>query len=198
MKKSLLAIAILGVMGFVPEAMAVVSPLAVSIFPPVQFPGDSFDITGLRLDVLWGVHNSVYGFDLGGIGNETKTAMAGIQLAGVFNYNQGSATAIGVQAAGIANVNIQKAHVVGLQVALFNGNYAESSLLGVQAGVVNMSSFTSMTGVQVGLFNTAGSVQGIQIGLINKARALHGLQIGLANFNQGGPFAVTPILNVGF
>lgn len=179
-------------------AHAMVSPLGLSIAPPLQFPGDSFDIAGARLNVLWGNHSSVYGFDLGAVGNYTRTNMVGVQAAGIFNYNAGAMTAIGLQVSGIANINVNKAHVVGVQAALFNGNYAESSVVGLQVGVINNAQFTDITGFQVGLFNKAATVRGFQIGLINMAKALHGLQIGLANFNSTGLFTVAPFLNVGF
>jgi hypothetical protein len=50
----------------------------------------------------------------------------------------------------------------------------------------------------VGLYNKAKEVYGIQLGLVNIADNLHGIQIGLVNFNAKGPFAISPILNVGF
>lgn len=180
-------------------AHAALSPLALSILPPVEFPPPTFDVAGARLSILWGEQRAVYGIDLGGIGNISDVSFTGIALAGGFNYNKGSATVIGLQAAGVANININSAHIVGLQIAAgMNSNVAESSLIGVQVALANLSQFTTVGGIQLGLYNAARTVYGLQIGLINVVDNLHGLQIGLANFNHQGLFAFAPILNVGF
>lgn len=175
------------------------SPLAISIIPPVQFPPSSFDVAGARVSALWGEHRAVYGLDVGALGNITDVSFTGIAVAGGFNYNKGTATVIGLQLAGGANVNVNKARVVGVQAAgLLNQNGAESSVLGVQLALVNNCQYTTVTGVEVGLYNHAQVVNGFQIGLVNIVDSLHGLQIGLANFNHTGVFAFAPILNVGF
>jgi len=36
-----------------------------------------------------------------------------------------------------------------------------------------------MSGIQVGIWNQAGSVEGLQLGLVNIAEKMYGLQIGL-------------------
>jgi hypothetical protein len=178
---------------------ALISPLGISIIPPVQFPPESFDVVGARVSVLWGKTREVYGLDVGALGNVTDTAFGGIAVAGGFNYNRGTATVIGLQAAGITNINVNKAHVVGVQLAgLVNNNKAESTVVGLQFSLVNASKFTTIWGLQAGLYNTARTVNGFQIGLINRTESLHGIQIGLANFNHTGLFEFAPILNIGF
>jgi hypothetical protein len=180
------------------SAQAGVSPLGLSIVPPLELPPSSFTVVGARLSVIYGEHVNMYGFDVGAIGNITDQNFVGIAVAGGFNYNKGTATIIGLQAAGIANVNQNKADIFGLQVALVNVNEAESVIGGLEVGLVNNSSFTNIIGAQVGLYNKAHVVNGFQIGLVNDADTLHGIQIGLANFNHTGLFSFAPFLNIGF
>ena len=181
------------------NANAGVSPLGVSLFPPAQFPGESFTITGARVNLIMGEHMDVYGFDLGSVGNVTKHNLSGVQAAGIFNWNKGESTAVGAQVAGIANINVNKSHLLGIQAAgILNSNSAESSALGIIVAAVNLTEHTTVMGVEAGLYNKAGEVYGFQIGLINHSTNLHGIQIGLVNFNDKGMFAVSPILNVGF
>ena len=181
-----------------PRAQAAITPLAVSLVPPLQFPSDENSVTGVRLSTLWGHHRDVYGFDFGGIGNITDQDFVGVGLAGVFNLTYGETR--GLQVAGLTNVNLQKTTVVGVQLAgLLNYNKAESSATGLQLALLgNISSFTNVYGGQVGLYNTAKEVYGFQIGLVNVTESLHGIQIGLLNFHRKGTFYVSPILNVGF
>jgi hypothetical protein len=179
--------------------LAAVSPLSVSIIPPVQFPPEDFAVTGLRASVLWGHHRSVYGFDFGAIGNITEQTFTGIGISGIFNYTAGQTTAIVTQLAGVTNINKSKTRVYGLQAAVgANINTAESTVAGLQFAMVNMSAHTTIYGVQAGVYNKAKSVYGIQVGLINVCTDLHGLQIGLLNFHHQGVFAVSPIINFGF
>jgi hypothetical protein len=180
-------------------AHAAVTPLSVAIVPPVQFPASDFTITGLRLSLLWGHHRDLYGLDLGVLGNITDQAFTGAAFSGVFNATHGPTTILGLQAAGLANINTEKTNVYGLQMALgLNSNTAQSTVAGLQLAIANHSPFTSVYGAQIGIYNRAQDVYGLQIGLVNVASSLHGVQIGLANFNAKGPFAISPILNVGW
>lgn len=201
MKKSILSVLFIGLALClsVTPADAALSPLSVSIVPPVQFPPANFSVTGARLSALYGRHRDLYGIDVGVLGNITEQRFVGIAVAGLFNMTHGETTALGLQLAGIANVNTQKTAVYGVQAALMsNWNEAESKLLGLQFSVANVSPNMSIYGFQAGLYNKARSVYGVQIGLINVANDLHGIQIGLVNFNTTGTFSVSPILNVGF
>ena len=180
-------------------AQAAISPLGLAIFPPLQFPPEDFTVALARVNVFWGQHQRVYGFDIGVIGSVTDVNFAGIAVAGVFNFNKGMSTIIGLQLAGITNVNVNKANIYGLQLAAgLNSNQAESTHIGAQLALINNSPFTHLGGVQVGLYNRALTVTGFQIGLINDTENLHGLQIGLINFHRKGLFYVAPILNFGF
>jgi len=199
-KQSFRLAAILVLFFHLSSARAFVSPLSVSGLPPVQFPPEDFTVAGARASLIWGNHRSVYGFDLGVIGNRTTQNFVGLAVSGVFNLNQGQTTVLGLQLAGIANVNTNKTAVFGAQLAGgINSNSAESSVAGLQAALIaNICDHTNIYGVQFALYNRAQSVYGIQIGLVNEAADLHGVQIGLVNFNHKGLFAVSPILNVGF
>ncbi len=182
-----------------PSSFAAITPISVSIVPPVQFPPQDFSITGARASLLWGKHRDVYGLDVGLLGNITELEFVGIGIAGVFNTTHGTTHAIGLQAAGIGNFNMTKTTVYGLQFAtLTNYNAGESQIYGVQLSIANMSEFTQIYGVQLGVYNHAKTVYGLQIGLVNVASSLYGVQIGLINFNGGGPFKLSPIINIGF
>ena len=158
------------------------TPIALSLFSPVQFPSSNFSVTGLRLSALMGDHREVHGIDLGIIGNRTRQKFTTLAVSGVFNYNDGDGSIIGAQLAGVTNINKGNTSVYGLQAAL----------------VANLGKFTDIYGVQIGLYNRARDVYGIQFGLVNVCSNLHGLQIGLANFNAEGRFRVTPLINFGF
>lgn len=181
------------------RAAAAMSPLAISIVPPVQFPRADFSVTGARVNAIYGKHRDVYGLDLGVIGNITEQRFVGIGVAGLFNMTHGNTTAVFAQLAGIANINTQMTRVYGVQAALMsNWNEAESAVIGLQLSAANVSPNTNIYGFQAGLYNKARAVYGFQIGLINVTNDLHGIQIGLVNFNNTGLFQVSPFLNVGF
>lgn len=200
MQKLTLLFLLASLISFTPfTSRAAVTPVSVSIFPPVQFPPEDFSITGLRASFLWGKHRDLYGLDFGVLGNITEQSFVGIGLAGVTNITHGSTTILGLQLAGITNFNTNKTNVFGLQAALgLNMNTAVSSVNGLQIALANISPFTDIRGLQIGAYNRANEVYGIQIGLVNFASHLHGIQIGLLNFNDKGLFRVSPILNVGF
>lgn len=181
-------------------AQAAISPVSLSVAPPVQFPPGDFSVTGVRASVLWGKHRSMYGLDLGVLGNITEQNFTGIAVSGIFNATQGGTLITGLQFAGLANINTSATTIVGLQGTLgVNYNSAAATVSGIQLALLaNLSPFTDIYGVQVGLYNRAKVVNGLQIGLVNVADNLHGLQIGLVNFNKSGPFAISPLLNVGF
>jgi hypothetical protein len=177
---------LIGTTGF-----AAVTPLSLGVAPPVQLPPQQYTITGARISLLYGNHSNVYGLDLGVVGNITQQNFVGIGLAGIFNATHGQTR--------VTNVNTYKIAIYGLQLALFaNYNKGEAELFGLQVAAANVSEFTTVYGLQAGLFNKAKAVYGFQIGIVNMASSLHGVQIGLLNFNDTGLFKVSPFLNVGF
>jgi hypothetical protein len=181
-----------------PVAHAAGTPLAVSIFPPLQFPPNDFTIAGARVSALWGSHRNVFGFDVGVLGNITEQGLVGVSASGLVNMNRGQTTVVLLQAAGIANINHGSTGIYGLQVALVNSNTAETTLLGVQAAVANLSHHTKSMGLQVGVYNRAHTAYGFQVGVVNVAEQLRGIQIGLLNFNRTGAISVSPVINIGF
>lgn len=198
MKKYISSLLLLIVLTTQLPAQAAVSPISVTLAPPLQFPPGDFNVTGVRLGIL-GMHRNIYGLDIGAIGNITEQRFVGLAAAGLFNYTQGMTTAIGFQLAGLTNINVNKAAIYGFQMALgANINKAESTVVGMQLALANISKFTTLYGVQMGLYNRAQEVYGFQIGLINDTDRLHGIQIGLLNFNRKGTFVVAPIINIGF
>ena len=198
-KVSVYLIFVLVTLCLMPSAFGAISPVAINIFAPVQFPPEDFSVTGVRATALFGHQRNMYGIDIAAIGNMTDLEFAGIAVAGGFNLTHGNTSIIGAQVAGITNVNVQKTTVVGVQVAAVNNNQADSTIIGLQvAPIANVSSHTTIYGFEVGLYNKAYEVNGFQIGLLNFTTSLHGLQIGLLNFNEKGLFSVCPVLNVGF
>jgi len=181
-------------------AHAAITPVSVAIVPPVQFPPSDYDITGLRLSVIYGQHREVYGLDLGLIGNITDQEFVGIGVSGGFNVVKGNATIIGLQLAGLTNINYNKTTVIGFQLAGgLNMNTAESTVYGIQAALLgNLAENTTVNGLQIGLYNKARTVHGLQIGLVNDTDSLTGFQIGLINFHHQGVFTMAPIINFGF
>lgn len=194
--KSLLVLACL--IGFNGPLNAAVTPISVSIVPPVQFPPADFTVAGIRANILVGSHRDMYGLDVSGVGSITQQNFTGIALAGIFNWTQGKANVLGLQFAGITNLNSKELKLFGLQLSAVNINLAASEIFGFQLGLVNQSAFTKVYGVQAGIYNKALEVYGFQIGLVNVAKSLHGIQLGLLNINDDGPFVMAPILNVGF
>jgi hypothetical protein len=176
-----------------------VTPLAVGIIPPIQFPPFDFTVAGVRASVI-GSHKAFYGVDIGVLGNITGSEFGGLAVSGVFNLNHGSATIFPFQIAGIANIDTGTTHVLGLQLAAilnYENERRENSVSGLQVALVNLAPYTRIYGFQIGIFNQALDVYGFQIGLFNVVNALHGFQIGLLNFNHAGLFSVCPVLNFG-
>ncbi len=178
-------------------AHAAVSPVSITLVPPLQFPAQDFAITGARISLLFGHQRNMYGLDLGVIGNITDQDFSGIGISGIFNATHG--TTHGIQLAGLANYNTNKTTIVGLQAAIgANINTAAAEVYGLQLAAANICDHTDINGFQVGIINRAQTVRGLQIGLINTVNSLHGVQIGLVNFNHTGMFSVSPIINIGF
>jgi hypothetical protein len=117
-----------------------VTPVMVSLLTPAQVPSEGIDVKGLRLNLLYGRCQNMYGLDAGLV-NHTVADQTGL-AAGMVNYTE--ETFIGVQVGG---VNIG-GRVKALQVGVYN-----------QAD--------DMSGLQVGLINHTRLMRGMQIGLIN-------------------------------
>jgi hypothetical protein len=104
------------------------TPLALSLFSPIEVPWGERNVRGLRLNLLYGNTRNLSGLDIG-LWNTTTVTMTGWQLGGVntSGYTRGLQT-------GAFNC---AARLRGLQVGLFN--YADSAS-GLQIGLINIIS----------------------------------------------------------
>lgn len=200
-RKAFLIVGILftAISAFSPKAEAMVSPVGVSLFPPLEFPLRGSSVLGARLNIFLGIHESVYGLDVGAVGNMTDKGFGGLQVAGIFNRNKGHATILGTQIGGLGNWNLGGSDIYGLQATLgLNTNRGrDTTLVGLGIGVLGNRSQGAVVGMQIGIFNQARDVYGLQIGVCNIAKSLHGVQLGLVNINKDGPLPFFPVINAG-
>jgi hypothetical protein len=183
------------------------TPLQVALVNPIQIFRQDYDVSGIRLNLIYGKNTNVSGVDLGLV-NFTSSKQEGLQV-GVFNF-------VGDELTGgqIGFVNRATAHSSGVQVG-FLCNLSQTNLTGYQSGSINLVNgdfhgFQSGellnvikgngVGVQASLFNFAhGNFDGLQIGLINTAQSLRGVQIGLININSSSNYmSFFPFINMAF
>lgn len=152
-------------------AQAQKRPVQVSLVTPVQIFPPEDTIVGVRLNILYGSNEAVYGLDLG-IANRTTGLSRGVMYGVV----------------GIAE------DFQGWQHGLVN--VSEGKFEGFQDGWVNVADV--FRGFQAGVVNYSLDTEGFQLSLVNYAKTLKGLQIGLINIiAEGGMLPVFPIFNVG-
>lgn len=192
------------------------TPIMVSLVTPVQAPSSDYDVTGLRLSLIYGDCEEFTGLDIGII-DHTGLDFTGLVIGGV---NIADGRLYGGQL-GLLNWNGHhdrkwERRSIGAQLGIFN--YADT-FCGLQDGFVNVagSSFTGLqssflnitrdlTGLQcgynflLGVNVASGGIYGCQIGLVNYAeRVDSGLQIGLVNIiSEDGWLPVLPIVNGNF
>jgi hypothetical protein len=183
------------------------TPVQVALANPIQVFTQDYDVSGIRLNLVYGKNANVSGVDLG-IVNFTSLKQEGLQ-AGIFNF-------VGDELTGgqIGVVNRVTSDSSGFQVGLLC-NLSLTNLSGYQRGTINLvnGDFHGLqggevlnvikgdgVGVQAGLFNFAhGNFDGLQIGLINSTSSLKGVQIGLFNINSSSKYAsFFPIINMAF
>jgi hypothetical protein len=123
-------------------ATAVERPIQLSLVTPVQVFPETDEITGIRLNLIYGRNTSVTGLDIGLANHCTGGVSKGLQ--------QGL-------------VSIVDADFVGWQ----NGfvNVTHGNFEGLQYGLVNYAGHAS--GLQLGIVNYAERLKGLQIGLVN-------------------------------
>ena len=189
------------------------TPIMVSLVTPVQAPSRDYDVTGFRLDLLYGECRDFAGLDIGVV-NRAAGDFTGIGIGGV---NIANGTFLGGQV-GLVNWsgNTKEAweeRSFGAQIGILN--YA-GSFCGLQDGIVNVSTQTfaglesgfvncanDVRGVQcgdwfiIGVNVASGTVNGCQIGLVNYAETMEcGLQIGMVNIiARNGWLPCLPIVN---
>lgn len=196
--------------------LAETTPVMVSLVTPVQAPSADSDVTGLRLDLIYGQAHNVTGLDLG-IVNHTRGDFTGLELGGA---NIIGGRFIGGQLGLLNTINngaqAWETLSYGAQVGLVNN---ADSFCGLQDGFLNFSNH-SFTGLQSSLLNVAndlrgvqcgyylifgvnivsGDMRGCQIGLVNYAQTMEkGVQIGLVNIiSRNGWMPVFPFVNGSF
>lgn len=149
--------------------------LQLSLVTPVQIFPETFAVSGLRINLIFGRNRALRGLDLGTV-NEVTERVEGVQL-------------IGVNLAG---------DLAGLQIGLFNS--ASSSEAGCcQLGAINILRGEDSQGTMLGLFNQADGLRGFQFGLINICNTLDGCQLGVINIiTQSEALMFCPIFNAQF
>jgi len=115
--------------------------LQLSLCNPLQIFPENYDVSGLRINLLYGRNSNLRGLDLGLV-NDVPGLVEGFQC-------------------GAANL---AGELNGLQFGGFNS--ATSSSMGLcQIGVVNLGK--DISGLQLGVFNMCDTIAGVQIGLLN-------------------------------
>lgn len=116
-------------------------PLQIGFFGGnAQVCAPETEITGLRLNMVYGENDDVAGLDLG--------------------FISGAASVSGLR---LNVVNFSDEHSGGVEIGL--ANIARGEMVGWQCGIYNYAG--SMRGFQLGLINRCGELYGIQIGLVN-------------------------------
>ena len=91
-------------------------------------------------------------------------------------------------------------------------NDVKDDLSGVQVGLYNSAGGGDLLGVQAGLWNEAGHMRGVQaglvniageargfqVGLVNRSETMYGYQVGLVNVIRDAELQFCPVLNIGF
>ena len=91
-------------------------------------------------------------------------------------------------------------------------NDVRDDLSGIQAGLYNSAGGGDLLGIQAGLWNeaghmrglqaglvnVAGEARGLQVGLINRSETMYGYQVGLINVIRDAELQFFPLLNIGF
>jgi hypothetical protein len=149
--------------------------LQLSLVTPVQIFPETFAVSGLRINLIFGRNRALRGLDLGTV-NEVTERVEGVQL-------------IGVNLAG---------DLAGLQIGLFN-SAATSEAGCCQLGAINILRGEDSQGTMLGLFNQADGLRGFQFGLINICNTLDGCQLGVINIiTQSEALMFCPIFNAQF
>lgn len=167
------------------------SPFALSIIPPAQFPSEGYDIYGIRISLFVGAHRDVGFIDVGTLGSIASGNLSGVQVSGIYNRIGESDGAIEI--AGF--LNYCERDFAGLQVSTF-ANTVLGDLQGLQIALANTAA--DFSGLQVGVINRVERGFGLQIGLVNYAYQLEGLQLGLFNIIKDSSIPFMPVLNFAF
>ncbi len=201
------------------------TPIQLSLVDPVQVPNDEYSVVGLRLNLIYGKCQDMWGVDVG-IVNQTEKNMNGLE-AGVVNINKGHVAGVQFGLVSLVDGDMEgiqglpfiwghiyarvSGNMIGLQDGLGNRvkgetkvaqigivNYDDLDMLGLQIGGVNIVK-GDIEGLDIGVVNVSAGMYGLQIGLFNYTEKLEGIQIGLINCAMAKEtFKVLPIVNAAF
>lgn len=145
--------------------------------PNMNLPAGN--VEGVRLSVLYGKTDTVKGLDISLFG-----------LAETKNF-----TGLAIDFIGAHRVK-ENFHGVSLGLVNWHDNVGKGGVI----GTVNYTE-NNFTGLQLGAFNYAGTLNGVQFGFVNATQRINkGVQIGLINYDASGTFVgkdlpVFPIIN---
>jgi hypothetical protein len=139
--KRILLFTALFLMGNAAQTFGDSKPLQLALVNPIQVVHESNDISGLRINLIYGKNENVTGLDFG-FANYVMGDFRGLQL-GCVNHVFGNTR--------------------GWQDAFVN--ITQGELNGLQTGFVNYSG--KAHGLQFGLINYTEDLQGLQIGVLN-------------------------------
>lgn len=177
---------------FALKAVAVTTPVELSLIcPPLSIPWCK-DVSGLRLDLLSGINEKVYGLDIGTLANIAESDALGLEICGFYNrVHRGVGL---VQFAGLMNRCDDDYR--GMQAAAIY-NDVGGMMSGVALAAMNVTK--ELHGLQIGVFNTTDRLVGMQLGLVNFAEdSERGVQVGLVNIMPMARLPVNVIVNIGF
>ena len=160
-------------------------PVQFSLWAPAQWPDIDTNVSGLRLNLLYGVSNEVRGVSLGLVNRSTGT-LKGLEFGGASivdgDFSGFQWTYVYNKTAGV---------FVGWQSSLIN---LSGTFTGVATGGYNQAD--TGNGLQLGLVNNTKSFEGVQIALFNQTENMHGLQIGIINIIKNKEkLSLFPIVN---
>ncbi|HNY66558.1 MAG TPA: hypothetical protein PKM41_14070 [Deltaproteobacteria bacterium] len=177
-------------------------PFQVTVIHPWQlFPEDA-SVQGLRINVLYGINESVEGIDYGLVNKVTRHAR-GVQLGAFLLCGVNMTGDVeGLQVGGLlGGANIAGGDVTGVQLSgeIVGFNKAEG-MDGLQAsGFFGMNMAEDLRGVQIALiYNQAFTAQGLQVGAVNVCDQMTGVQIGLINIIKDSSVPFLPFVNARF
>lgn len=159
-------------------ARAQANPFQIAfIGPTMQLVDDDEDVSGIRLNLIYGVNQNMSGVDFGLI-NHTNGDMVGVGF-GLVNVTDGDF--VGWQA---APVNLTQRNFTGLQWSALSG-----------LSLANIAG--QGRGAQIAwVFNQAEYLGGFQLALVNVANDMNGIQVGLINIIRSKEhFPVLPLVN---
>jgi len=151
-----------------------------------QMPA-SQDVSGLRINLLYGKTANVSGLDLPIFALGETNNFTGVQLPFFIGANKVNNTFKGV---GFGLANIHGGESTGAILGLVNMTH---NVNGLQWGAVNISD--GRTTVDLGLVNISNGTT-FQLGVFNMTEDLTGVQIGLINMAKTGFFPIFPFFNI--